>query len=266
MRAWLSCLLSLFICPPLHAATPPTGRLDQVLANKVVRVCIWPDYYGISFRNPKTQVLSGIDIDLAGELANAVGPGVKAQFVDSSFATLVADLKNERCDIAMFAVGVTPARQEHLRFTRPYLRSDIFAITTKSNRSIKTWNDIDQQGVVVAVHKGTYHEQVMREKLKHASLLVADTPFAREQEVESGRADVFMTDYPYSQRMLRSVFWARLLAPPEPYHLSNYAYAVLPGDDRWFALVEQFVASIKRDGRLQEAAKRHKLEPIVYLD
>lgn len=265
MRALLVAVLSIAACFS-SAGAAPTGRLDRVLAEKQLRVCIWPDYYGISYRNPKTQLLSGIDIDLAKELASDLGKGVKVLFVDSSFATLVGDLKSERCDIAMFAVGITPARQEHLRFTQPYLRSDIYAITTRSQRRVKTWDDIDKPGVVVAVHKGTYHEAVMREKLKYASLLVADTPFAREQEVESGRADVFMTDYPYSQRMLRSVSWARLLAPPATYHLSSYAYAVLPGDEAWFELVERFVAAIKRDGRLLEAARRHRLDPIVFLN
>ena len=39
--------------------------------------------------------------------------------------------------------------------------------------------------------------------------------------------------------------------------------AVKPGDDKWLARVDKFVADIKRDGRLAAAAKRHKLEPII---
>jgi len=238
--------------------------LDRVLSAKELRVCIWPDYYGISYRNPKTQQLAGIDIDLAQELAKELG--VQVRFEDSSFARLIEDLTQDRCDIAMFAIGITPARQEKLRFTRPHLVSDIYAITTRSNRRIKTWVDIDQPGVVVAVAKGTYHEPVMREKLKFARLLVTATPQGREQEVESGRADVFMTDYPFSRRMLETTDWARLVAPPSTYHLTSYAYAMQPGDDRWHARVESFVATIKRDGRLIAAARRHKLEPIAARD
>ena len=33
-----------------------------------------------------------------------------------------------------------------------------------------------------------------------------------------------------------------------------YGYAVKPGDDAWLAQVDEFVARIKRDGRLQAAA------------
>lgn len=241
------------------AGTP--DHLAQILASHTLRVCVWPDYYGISYRNPKTQQLTGIDIDNAKDLANDLG--VTVQFVDSSFAKLVSDLSTDRCDIAMFAVGITPQRQGLLRFTQPTLISDIYAITTQSNRRIKTWADIDQPGMVVAVSKGTLHEPVMRAKLKQAELLVVDTPAAREQEVQSGRADVFMTDYPFSRRMLDNHEWARLVSPPETYHLTPYAWAMKPGDEAFATRVDQVLATMKRDGRLLGNARRHGLEPIV---
>jgi len=169
----------------------------------------------------------------------------------------------DRCDIAMFAIGITPARQQHLRFTQPHLASDIYAITTRTNRRIRDWSDIDQPGTVVAVAKGTLHEPIMREKLQYAELRVFDTPHAREQEVRSGRADVFMTDYPYSRRMLKHHDWARLVSPSASYHVTPYAWAMAPGDDAFYARVERFITTIKTDGRLLEAARRHGLEPIV---
>lgn len=250
--------LSLLLCVPVRAET---GLLQRVLAAGELRVCIWPGYYGISYRNPNTQQLSGLDVDMARALAKDLG--VELRFVDSSFAMLIDDVTQERCAIAMFGIGITPARAEQLQFTRPYLVSDFYAITTRSNRRIKAWSDIDKPGVVVAVLEGTIHEPVLREKLKAAALLVVDSARAREQEVESGRADLFMTDYPYSRRMLDGVDWARLISPTAPYHLTSYAYAMRPGDAPWHARVEQFVAAIKRDGRLLESARSHKLDPIV---
>jgi len=255
--------LALLAMMVIVSAARAESRLERIAVAGALRICIWPDYYGITFRNPKTLELSGIDIDLARELAKDLG--VQAQFVDSSFARLIDDVTNNRCDIAMFAIGVTPERAEKLRFTRSYLRSDIYAITTYSNRRIKSWEDIDRPGVVVAVARGTYHEPVMRRKLSAASLQVLDTSHAREQEVESGRADVFMTDFPYSRRMLDNVDWARLVSSPKPYHLTPYAYAVAPGDEVWFQRVDRFVAEIRQDGRLLAAAQRYQLDPIVVL-
>lgn len=246
---------------PANQVYAAESRLDRVIASQTVRVCIWPDYYGVTYRNPKTMQLSGIDIDMAHELGKDLG--VKVEFVDSSFASLIDDVNGNRCDIAMFAIGVTPARKEKLSFSPPHLASDIYAIATRTNRRIKDWNDIDSAGTVVAVARGTLHETVMKEKLHAAQLLVLDTPFAREQEVQSGRADVFMTDYPYSQRFLAGNDWARLIVPPATYHVTPYAYAMQRGDEAWHARIDRFVADIKRDGRLKDAARRHNLEAIL---
>lgn len=246
----------------LAVAQPATtSHLDRVLASKELRVCIWPDYYSITYRNPKTQQLSGIDIDLAQALGKDLG--VSVRFVDSSFAKLIDDVTQDHCDVAMFAIGITPTRAQRLAFTQPHLASDIYAITSKANRRIKSWDDIDRAGTVVAVAKGTLHEPVMKNKLTAAKLLVLDTPFAREQEVASGRADVFMTDFPYSQRFLSNNDWAKLVSPPRTYHITPYAYAMQQGDKVWQDRLDRFVADIKRDGRLMAAAKRHGLETIV---
>lgn len=257
-------LLAIVACGctmPLVHSQPMESHLESVLIRKKVRICIWPDYYGITFRNPKTQLLEGVDAEMALQLGKDLG--VSVEFVDSSFANLIADISSNKCDVAMFAVGVTAQRAEKLRFTKPTLVSDIYGITTRNNRQIKTWADIDKPGVVVAVMKGTLHEPIMRERLKVATLKVVDTPMAREQEVTSGRADVFMTDYPYSRRMLETTDWARLVSPPTIYHETPYAYAMAPGDDKWAQRLDQFVRDAQQDGRLLKIARRYKLDPIV---
>lgn len=248
----------------LGAAGAQAGPvLDRVKAAQSVRVCIWPDYYGVTFRSPRTQQLAGIDVDLSSEF----GRDLKAriEYVETSFPKLVDDLKADRCDIAMFAVAVLPARAAQLAFSKPYLQSDIYGITTKSNRVVRDWADIDKPGVQVAVQAGTFMEPVMAAALKQATMVVVKPPATRERELESGRVDVFMTDFPYSRRLLDNADWATLVSPPKPFHVLPYAYAVKQGDEAWLALVDEFVARIKRDGRLEAAAKRHGLAPIAVL-
>jgi ABC-type amino acid transport substrate-binding protein len=145
------------------------------------------------------------------------------------------------------------------------MASDIYAVATRSSRVVTRWEDIDRPGVRVAVQAGTFMEPVMSEALKQAQLVVVRPPETRERELESGRVDVFMTDYPYSRRLLDNADWARLVAPSAPFHVLPYAYAVKPGDEAWLATVDEFVARIQRDGRLAAAAQRHGLSPIVRL-
>ena len=45
--------------------------LDRVKASGTVRVCIWPDYYGITWRNPRNEVYKKALVSIS-ENANAV--------------------------------------------------------------------------------------------------------------------------------------------------------------------------------------------------
>ena len=188
---------------------------------------------------------------------------VTPRYVDSSFPTLVEDLLQDRCDVAMFAVGMTSQRARQLRFSRTYLESDIYAVTTHSSRVVERWEDLDKPGVRIAVQAGTFMEPVMAGALKRATLVVVRPPDTRERELEAGRIDAFMTDYPYSRRLLDNADWARLVAPPAPFYVMPYAYAVKPGDAAWLTQVDDFVARVQRDGRLRAAAERHGLGAIV---
>jgi len=256
--ATLAVAAAVFAAP---APAPAGPVLDRVKASGTVRVCIWPDYYGITWRSPRTGQLGGIDIELSAEFAKALG--ARLAYVESSFAKLIDDIGADRCDVAMFAVGITPQRTPHLKFSQPYLKSDIYGVTTRSNRAVRQWADIDRPGVKVAVQAGTFMEPVMVAALKQAQVVIIKPPLTREQELESGRVDVFMTDYPYSRRLLDNADWARLVSPPATFHPIPYAYAVRPGDDDWLREVDRFVAQIKRDGRLEAAARRAGLQDIV---
>ena len=249
---------------PIFLLAQESSTLQNIKNSNLLKVCIWTEYYGISYLDERTQQLKGIDSDLAVELAKDLK--VELEFVSSSFVTFIEDLTQHKCDIAMFAIGDTPERKKHVRFTTPHLQSDIYAIASKLNPRIKKWEDIDQKGVVVSVAKGTYHEPVMQEKLQHATLFIAKNMQKRQLEVEAGRADVFMTDFPFAKRMLEKTLWAKLITPSSTYHLTPYAWAITYGDDEFYTQIEAFILRIKKDGRLLKAAKNNGLEPIVQLN
>lgn len=255
--AWLALLAGTLGCGGAIAGEVQ----DRVQARGEMKVCIWPDYQRISFRDPRSGQLSGLDIDLAAALASDLR--AKLRFVDSSFVTLVQDLQNNRCDVAMFGIAMLPQRMEQLQFATPYLQSDIYAVTTRTSRIVRQWSDIDQPGVLVGVQAGTFMEHVMRQRLRHAGLVSIQPPQTRERELIAGRVDVFMTDYPYGRALIENTEWAALLTPPTPFHVLPYAHASKPGDAEWRATLNAFVARIRQDGRLDAAARRHGLESIV---
>ncbi|MGB4582716.1 MAG: transporter substrate-binding domain-containing protein [Rhodoferax sp.] len=84
-RAPLIALCFVFLSAAVPAQDRSANRLLRVQAARLVRVCIWPDYYSITYRNPKTQTLSGIDNEMAQALGKDLGVGV--EFVPASTAT-----------------------------------------------------------------------------------------------------------------------------------------------------------------------------------
>lgn len=255
--------LPLFLLALGLGASLGTGAqtLAEIKSRQVLQVCIWPDYFGISWRNPHNGIIQGLDIDLSQALARDLG--VRLEYVETDFSRVLDDLEDRNCQIAMMGLGITPERASQVSFSRPYLRSDVYAITTHANRSIRSWDDIDKPGRVVVVLKGSVIEPLMQRKLLHATLRIVTRAQEREREVESGRADVFIADYPYSKRLLLNADWARLVVPEREVQLTDYAYAVPKGDPQWLQRVNQFVQQIKRDGRLVQAARSHDLLPIV---
>lgn len=269
IRRWLGlAVLGLGLFGPATALAADPGapadgheRLERIRERGTLRVCIWPGYFAISYRNPRSGELEGIDIDMARALAGDLG--VTVDFVDSSFAELIENMTTDACDISMHAVGVRADRAQYMDFSEPHLISGIYAVAPKMHPVIDTWADIDRPGNVVVVQKGTYMEPVMRDRLTAADLKVVETFQAREQEVQAGRGDVFMTDYPYGQRMIRLSDWAKLLEPPAPVAPTPYAYAVPKDEPAWLARVNAFVRDAKADGRLRAFAEKHGLTPIV---
>jgi cyclohexadienyl dehydratase len=258
MLAAFAAIATLLLAVPAEAQ--PQSRLYEVTKSKKLRVCQFPLYYSISFRNPTTGQIEGIDADLAKELAKELD--AQLEIVESGFGTFIADLQANKCEIGMFGVGATLKRAQAVEFSKPYLITNIYAVTRKDGK-IKSWDDIDQKGVKAAVTLGTYIEVFMKTYLKNAELVSIAPPNTREAELVAQRVDVIMTDFPTAIKVTTEFDWATYLLPKEKLAVTPYAYVVPPGDQIWLNYINLFVDTIKLDGRLLQYAKKHKLDPIV---
>ena len=252
--------LALANLPNAAVAQQTQSRLFDITKSKKLRVCMYPLYYAISFRDPKTNELQGLDIDLAKELAKELG--AELQFVESGFGTFIADLQGNKCEIGMFALGATLKRAQAVEFSKPYMLASIYAVAKKDGR-IKTWSDLDKPGVKVAVLLGSYIENVIKQTFKNASVVSIAPPATREAELSAGRADAIMVDYPTVLRAKEEFDWAVSLSPPEKLGATSVAYAIQPGDQIWLNYVNLFIDTIKLDGRLSAVAKKYRLEDSI---
>jgi ABC-type amino acid transport substrate-binding protein len=256
--AMLAGVLSLW--PAESRAEAIQSHLIEVTKSKKLRVCQYPQYYSISFRNPKTGQIEGIDADLAKELAKELG--AELEIVESSFGTFIADLQANKCDIGMFGVGASLKRAQAVEFSKPYLITNIYGVTRKGG-PIKSWADVDKKGIKAAVSLGSYVEPFMKNYLKNAELISVAPPNTREAELVAGRVDIIMTDYPTAIKVTDEFDWAQTILPDEKLAITPYAYVVAQGDQVWLNFINLFIDTIKLDGRLKAFADKNKLGPIV---
>jgi cyclohexadienyl dehydratase len=248
------------VAPSAAGAQALQSRLFEVTKSKKIRVCQFPLYYSISFRNPKTGEIEGIDADLSKELAKELG--AELEIVESSFGTFIADLQANKCEIGMFGVGASLKRAQAVEFSKPYLVTNIYAVTRKDG-PIKSWADVDKKGVKAAVTLGSYIEPFMKSYLKNAELVSVAPPNTREGELVAQRVDVIITDYPTAIKVTDEFDWAQTIVPEEKLAVTPYAYVVPQGDQIWLNYINLFIDTIKLDGRLMKYAKKNKLDSIV---
>lgn len=258
--ACLSAMAVLLATPDQAGAQQTQSRLFDITKSGRLRVCVWPLYFSIAMRDPKTGELVGIDADLSKELAKDMG--VKLEYVETSFGTFIADLQANKCEIGMFGVGATMKRAQAAEFSRPYLVTNVYAVLREAG-PVKEWADIDKKGINVVTTLGSYIEPFMRGYLKNATLTAVAPPATTPAELMARRADVIMTDFPSALRMTKEFEGTKFLLPPEKLAVTPYAYVVPQGDQIWLNYVNLFVDTIKIDGRLAAAAARHGLGPIV---
>lgn len=241
---------------PAAAHAQQQSHLFDITKSRKLPVCIYPLYYAISFRDPKTNTLTGLDIDLAKELAK--GLGAEVEFVESGFGTFIADLQANKCAIGMFALGVTLQRAQAVDFSQPYMHASVYGIARKGGK-IKTWADIDKPGIKVATLLGSYIDTYMKGYLKHATVVAIQPPSTRESELAAKRVDAILVDYPTVLRVKEEFDWALSVSPPQKLAATPVAYAIPQGDQIWLNYVNHFIEIIKLDGRLAELAKKHQL-------
>ena len=113
---WLACVLALAGC----TSGGPRSALERVKRSGVLR---WGgDLQGgepYVFEDPKRPgERTGFEVEIAEALARELG--VKAEFVQNDWSTLVPSLERGTFDIALNGLEVTPAREQRIRFSRPY--------------------------------------------------------------------------------------------------------------------------------------------------
>jgi polar amino acid transport system substrate-binding protein len=124
-------------------------------------------------RNPVTGAPCGVTIDLVRELEKRLGVPAEQVVIDGAGKSFEA-VKSASCDIGFLAIE--PARAADIDFTGPYVIIEgVYAV--RADGPLKANDDVDREGVRVAVNKGAAYDLYLTRSLKHAKLVRAEDSF-----------------------------------------------------------------------------------------
>lgn len=187
----------------------------------------------------------GFDAGLYQLLANYIfGDPTAWEFTQVTSSTREDVLISDQVDAVFATYSILPARQEVISFAGPYFTSKQGILVAAGNESIKGLEDL--AGKIVATQQGSSGPAILAEYAPDAIVQeVLDDETAR-QDVETGRADAYVTDY--------TLILGSIVRNPGKYAVAgifgeddNYGIG-LPKDSDGVAFVNEFLRKIEADG------------------
>ncbi|MPY34568.1 ABC transporter substrate-binding protein [Streptomyces adustus] len=192
------------------ASAPLADKLPQAIRDAgVIKVGSDIAYAPVEFKDSSGKTV-GIDPDLADAMGKQLG--VKFDFENGTFDTLITGLRSKRYDIAMSAMTDTKDRQEGIDSDTgkkvgegvdfvDYFTAGVSIYTPKGkDQGIKTWADLC--GKKLVVQRGTVSEDLAKAESKKCAggKTIALQSFDNDQQAQTrlraGGADAGSSDFP----------------------------------------------------------------------
>jgi len=97
-------------------------------------------YKPFTFHDPKTNKLTGYDVEVVTAVAAKLGRSV--QFSESTFDAIFAGLDASRYDVVANQISVNPERQAKYAFSEPYTVSEGVVVTRADDTSVNSIADV----------------------------------------------------------------------------------------------------------------------------
>jgi polar amino acid transport system substrate-binding protein len=174
----------------------PANHLDAIKKASVIKVGTSADYPPFESVD-KSGTKIGFDIDLMTEIAKQMG--VKVEWVDMPFDSLIAGVQEKKIDAAISSINYSDERAKQVAFTAAYYTlEDSFLVADGFKGEIKAPEDAAKYKV--GVQTGTTQDTWLTDnlvktgKLKESNLFRYDRADQAALDLKSGRIDVLMAD------------------------------------------------------------------------
>ena len=242
----------------LHDAAPE--KVDEIRDRGTLLVGTTGDYRPLSYFDSQTGTYWGFDIEVASEIAKALG--VNVAFVKTSWPTLTADVSAEpqTFDFAIGGITITDERKEKMLMSEGYLANGKTILCRAADKGrYQSLADIDKPEVRVMVNPGGLNEKFAYASLPHASIYVYPTNEDIPTLIAEGNADVMITEITEAPYYVKAD--NRLAAPllDKPFTHGEIGILMRKGQDNLLQIVNATLQRMKGDGTLRRLHEKYGL-------
>jgi polar amino acid transport system substrate-binding protein len=183
MIAFRAQMLTLLLAalPFAAGAFAPDAIKRQLASTGTMRVAINYNNPLLAMRDPSTGEISGLAADLAKELGRRAGVPIELVPFDSA-GKITSSAQDNVWDVAFLAID--PVRGKSIDFTAAYIELEGTYMVAAA-APFRRIEDIDRDGVRIAVTAGSAYDLVLSRELQHAQIVRADnTPKSMELMLE----------------------------------------------------------------------------------
>jgi polar amino acid transport system substrate-binding protein len=232
--------------PTLPDAFAPTGTLRAAinLGNPI-----------LAYADPATHKPAGVSVDLARALAERLGVGLEIAVFDAAGKSVEA-VTQEQADVGFFAID--PLRGAGIAFTAPYVLIE-GAYLVRDDSPIAANEEVDRDGVRVAVGKGSAYDLYLTRELRRAEIVRAPTSPAVIEAFVDQRLEVAAGVRQQLEADAKRLPGLRLL--PGRFMVIRQAMGCPKGrGEKAAAFLRGFVEEMKAGGFVAEALARHHVD------
>jgi polar amino acid transport system substrate-binding protein len=255
---FVSMLVALSLVLAACGGTSSANHLEAVKKAGVIKVGTSADYPPFESVDSNGNKV-GFDIELMNEVANRLG--VKVEWVDMPFDSLIAAVQEGKIDASISAFNYSEERDKMIDFSDAYYTSED-AFTVADGFAGKIEKPEDVASYKVGVQTGTTQDTWLTDTLVGKGLLSEENLFRYDRvdqamlDLQNGRIDVMMSDYVPAQALVKQLGGLNIV-----YHgvlSTGPMNMVLPeGDKELKQAINETIAKLQSEGFIDALAVKH---------
>jgi len=245
-RLLLGGLLILTAALPLNAMAGDTLR--RVIDFKVLKVGMSGNQPPMTMTNREGELM-GFDVDLAKAMADAMK--VRLEIVAMPFGELLPALEQDKVDLVLSGLSITPERTEVVSFVGPYMMSGKSILTKNSVLAkIEASKDFNRKDLKLAALKSSTSASFVQTVAPDAQLIEVASYDEGVAMVMEGKVDALVADMPVCVLSVLRFPDAGLTTLERPLTVEPVGIAVGKNDPQFFNLVDNYLRAYEKTGIL----------------